>query len=385
MTNNPIYFDNAATGFPKPPAVIREALRAFTDYGGNPGRSGHILSVSASREIYKCREEICSFLNFNNPERVVFTQNTTQALNIAIKGLIKPGSHILLSNLEHNSVIRPVHALASDDSLMICYSTFDAASEDDSVIVKNFMKGIRCNTRMAVITAASNICGHLLPIKQISEICRSKGISLILDAAQACGEIEIDLFEINPDAICCAGHKGLYGPPGTGFAVFSKEAEPVSIIQGGNGTMSEMPEMLGELPERLEAGTLNTVGICGLAAGIKNIKCIGINEISEKTRHLREYITDGLYEIGAYVYGDYKVKTPIVLFNIPGKSSSDVAAFLDEKGICTRSGLHCAPTAHRALATGDSGAVRVSLGFQNTKQEASRFLSVIKEYVFSEK
>ena len=385
MSNKPIYFDNAATSFPKPPIVIMETVRAFTDYGGNPGRSGHFLSVSASREIYKCREEICSFMNFDSPERVVFTQNTTQALNFAIKGLIKPDSHILISNLEHNSVIRPVHALSSDESLKICYSTFDAASEDDSVIVKNFTKEIRCNTRMAVITAASNICGHLLPMKQISEICRGKGISLVIDAAQACGEIGIDLSEINPTAICCAGHKGLYGPPGTGFAVFSKEAEPVSIIQGGNGTMSEMPEMLGELPEMLEAGTLNTVGICGLMAGIKHIKCLGINEISEKTHLLRKYITDGLYELGAYVYGDYKVKTPIILFNIPGKSSSEVASFLDENGICTRSGLHCAPTAHKALATGDSGAVRVSLGFQNTKQEASRFLSVMKEYVFSEK
>lgn len=385
MTDKAIYFDNAATGFPKPPTVIREAMRAFTDYGGNPGRSGHILSVSASREIYKCREEICSLLNFDSPERVVFTQNTTQALNFAIKGLVKSESHILISNLEHNSVIRPVHALANDERLDICYSSFDASSEDDSVIVKNFIKGIRCNTRMAVVTAASNICGHILPIKQISEICRSRGITIIIDAAQACGEVDIDLSEIKPDAICCAGHKGLYGPPGTGFAVFSKETEPLSIIQGGNGTMSEIPEMLGDLPERLEAGTMNTVGICGLMAGIRHIKCLGINEISEKTRYLREYITDGLSEIGAIVYGDYKVKTPIILFNIPGKTSSEVASYLDEKGIYTRSGLHCAPTAHRALATGDSGAVRVSLGFQNTKQEAYRFLSYMKEYVLSEK
>ena len=208
MTNKPIYFDNAATGFPKPLTVIRETVRAFTDYGGNPGRSGHVLSVSASREIYKCREEICSLLHFDSPERIIFTQNTTQALNYAIKGLVKQDSHILISNLEHNSVIRPIHAISSQGRMSVCYSFFDATSEDDSVIIKNFISAIRYNTKMAVITAASNICGHILPIKKISEICRSRGILFIVDAAQACGEIEIDMSEIEPDVICCAGHKG---------------------------------------------------------------------------------------------------------------------------------------------------------------------------------
>ncbi len=380
MTEKLIYFDNAATGYPKPECVLNGTIRAFSKYGGNPGRSGHFLSTAASKAIYNCREEICKLLNFKNPERVVFTPNATYALNMAIKGLAQKDSHILISNFEHNSVIRPIYALAQNSDMRISYSMFDASHISENVVLANFKKSIKNNTKLAVVTAASNICGKILPIGEISKICNEKNIILIVDASQACGEIEIDFEKTGADVICSAGHKGLYGPTGTGFAVFSKNVEPKAITEGGNGLLSSLPTMGEELPEKLEAGTLNTFGICGLSEAIRFILAQNIGTIYEKNRELQRYITEGLLNIGAKVYGNYNNKTPIILFNIPGADSTRVSAFLDEKSICTRSGLHCAPTAHAALHTGESGAVRVSLGYANTFREADKFLSAISKF-----
>ncbi len=380
MKNNLIYFDHAATGYPKPEAVLRRTLSAFSECGGNPGRSGHSLSVAASKAIYECREKVCELLGYDKPERVVFTPNATYALNMAIKGLASKNSHILISNFEHNSVIRPVHALSENTDLRIKYSMFDALCENDDCVISSFINSIRPDTRLAVVTAASNVCGKVMPIEKISEICKKRRIKLIIDAAQGCGEFEIDMKKLGADAICSAGHKALYGPTGTGFAVFSEDAEPKSIIEGGNGILSKEPHMGSVMPERLEAGTLNTFGICGLSEGIKYIKELGINEIHEKTLGLCDYITDGLLDIGAHVYGNYKNKTPIILFNMPGIDCTEVSRYLDENGICTRSGFHCAPTAHKALGTEDIGGVRVSLGYSNTRSEASRFLCVLSRF-----
>lgn len=381
MTEKLIYFDNAATGYPKPECVLNGTIRAFSKYGGNPGRSGHFLSTAASKAIYNCREEICNLLNFKNPERVVFTPNATYALNMAIKGLAQKDSHILISNFEHNSVIRPIYALAHNPDMHISYSMFDASHISEKTVLTNFKKSIKSNTKLAIITVASNICGKILPLEEISKICKEKNIILIADASQACGEIEIDFEKTGADVICSAGHKGLYGPTGTGFAVFSKNVEPKAITEGGNGLLSSLPTMGDELPEKLEAGTLNTFGICGLSEAIRFIRAQNINSIYEKNRELQRYITDGLLNIGAKIYGNYNHKTPIILFNIPDADSTQVSAFLDEKNICTRSGLHCAPTAHTALRTGESGAVRVSLGYANTFREADKFLSAISKFV----
>ncbi len=377
MNNNIIYFDNAATGYPKPYRVKKAVYHAFDEYGGNPGRSGHILSTEASKAVYGCREEVCELLNFNYPERVVFTLNATHALNIAIKGLAEKGSHIIISNLEHNSVYRPVYSLCSKAENEMTFSIFDATGKSDDSVLSKFESAIRDNTKLAVITAASNICGKILPIRKIADVCRKRDIKLIIDASQAIGVIDIDIDNIKPDVLCSAGHKGLYGPSGTGFAVFSPDISPETIIQGGNGIVSELPDMGNILPEMLEAGTVNTVGICGLKDGIRFIRETGIQNIEANCLEIDRYISENLAGIGAQVYSNFINKTPITLFNIPGITAEKVTELLDEKRICTRGGIHCSPLAHKALFTGPYGAVRASYGYANTMQEAKKFVSVI--------
>jgi len=381
MSGKLIYFDNAATGYPKPECVRKAAYRAFEECGGNPGRSGHILSVNAAKAVFECRESICKLLNFNHPERIVFAGNATLALNIAIKGLSKRRSHIIISNLEHNSVYRPVYSLSHDIMNDITYSVFDATPLCDEAVLDNFRKAIRHNTKMAVITAASNICGKILPIKEIVGICREKGIIPIIDASQACGEIRIDYEQLKPCVICSAGHKGLYGPTGTGFVLFAPEFDPIPVIHGGNGLASEMPVMGNELPEMLEAGTLNTFGICGLRAGVDHVIELDPACIFDHCAKIERSISMGLAELGADLYSEFSHKTPIVLFNIPGIPAEAVSAHLDERLICTRSGIHCAPLAHHALDTGSNGAVRVSIGFNNTLSESLRFLDEMKKLI----
>ena len=375
-----LYFDHAATSYPKPNCVLQAMMRALKERGGNPGRSSHGLSLAAAEGIFDCREEICSLFSYAKPERVIFTQNTTYALNLAIQGLAKPNSHIVLSNLEHNSVIRPVYALAMDPNKKISFSYFDAQDADDDQVVEHFEHALRENTAMAVVTLASNICGRILPIKRIGEICEERGILLIGDAAQAAGIIPIHFAEMHFDALCLAGHKGLYGPQGTGALLLSDRATPHSIIQGGNGVASLQPEMSGELPEYLEAGTLNTPGICGLCAGIQYVKAIGISEIFEREQRLTRKLTDGLRAMpDVTIYGDYSVKTPVILFNKQSIPSEEAAQALSDQGICVRSGFHCAPKAHEALKTGPDGAVRASLGIENTDDEIEIFLNAVSK------
>lgn len=372
-----IYLDHAATGWPKPPAVYRAIEKAIAERGGNPGRSGHVLSLRASRAIYECREAVCRLLNFDSPERVVFTQNTTYALNTALKGTLSMGDHVVISNLEHNSVLRPLHALSQ--TRHITYTMFDATDDDDEQTIYCLRRALRENTRAVVITAASNVCGKLLPLRAIGAICRARGILFIVDCAQAGGVIPMDASVIGADIYCFAGHKGLYGPQGTGFMVCAnKDINPLPLAEGGNGMQSESREMGELLPERLEAGTQNTPGICGLSAGIGYVLGEGIESIFGKTLHMTRYCTDGLKNIdGVRVYGDYGVKAPVVLFNKEGIAPEQLSAALSELGICTRSGLHCAPTAHEALGTGKSGGVRVSFGHRNTKNELDRFLYAV--------
>lgn len=379
--NKLIYLDNAATGFPKPDSVKKAVIQAFDTYGGNPGRSGHELSVGASKAIFSCREKVCELLNFSYPERVVFTQNATYALNIAIKGIAEKGSHILISNLEHNSVYRPVYSLCNDPVNEMEYSLFDATAYNDDLIIKNFKKSIRHNTKLAVVTAASNVCGRILPLKELSAVCKENKIKLIIDASQLLGVVEFNFEEISPDVVCSAGHKGLYGPSGTGFAVFSEETNPNSVISGGNGIVSSIPDMGEVLPEKLEAGTLNTVGICGLEAGIKHILDVGVDYIGEKCGEIEKYITQELIGLGAILYSSFNNKTPIILFNFPKASAEHVTGFLDDSRICTRGGIHCSPLAHKALGTGEYGAVRISPGHFNTLNDAKRLISVINGFL----
>ena len=371
-----IYLDHAATSYPKPQSVLRAMEEAVQKKGGNPGRSGHVLSLRAARAVYECRENVCSLFRFNKPENVIFTQNTTYALNTAIKGVVRSGDHVVISNLEHNSVLRPLFSLSQTRG--VTYSMFDATDDEDEQTIYCFKRALRDNTRVAVVTAASNVCGKIPPIRAIGALCRAKGIILIVDCAQAGGVIPLDASVLNADFLCFAGHKGLYGPQGTGILLCCGDKIPEPLAEGGNGVQSESRGMGEMLPERLEAGTVNTPGICGLSAGIDYVKSIGVEEIFGKSLHMTRYLTDRLMTIsGVTVYGDYGVKAPVILFNMEGISSNRLSARLSDLGFCTRGGLHCAPTAHEALGSGKEGGVRVSLGYGNTKGELDRFLSAL--------
>lgn len=366
-----VYFDQAATTVHKPECV-RRAMLSSLEALGNPGRSGHDLSYKAALEIYECRKSVCRLFGCDRPERVVFTYNATYALNMAVKGLAAPHSHILISNLEHNSVIRPVYAL-SKTSAEITYTVFDATGSDNDTVY-DFVSKIRPNTRMAVVTFASNVCGKILPIARLADVCRKRGILLICDASQAAGCVPINVGALGIDVLCFAGHKSLYGPQGVGGALFYSDCEPTPILEGGNGVHSADKGMSGSLPERLEAGTLGTPAVCGLNAGIGYVTKIGIGEIFERNRLLIDRLTEALLSVsGVTVYGLCEHRTPTLVFNKQGIPSEEMAERLNESGFCVRGGFHCAPLAHAALKTGEYGAVRASLAFGNTSAEIDAF------------
>ncbi len=367
-----IYLDNAATSFPKPKNVIKAVSDSLLKCG-NPGRSGHSLSLYSAKAVFDCRQAICSFFNFSHPENVVFTYNTTYALNMAIKGLAKDDGEIIISNLEHNSVYRPVFNLTKKSS-GISMSIFDALG-DDNTVINNLEKALAKKTSLCITTMCSNVTGKILPYKRIGEVCRKHGVPLIFDAAQCAGLIPIDLSTLYFSAVCFAGHKSLYGIMGTGFCIFAPDIEPESIIQGGNGTASASILQSGPLPERLESGTVGVPGIIGLREGIRHISGVGLPEICEKCAYLENKLTSGLSELpNVTVHGRCQNKVSTVIFNIDGCSSEEVAWLLSEKGICVRAGLHCAPLCHKALGTIDTGAVRVSASHFNSMQDVDMFL-----------
>ncbi len=374
-----IYFDNAATTVGKPDCVLKAMARAAESYG-NPGRSGHDLSYGAASEIYKTREAVCHLFGYDKPENVVFTANATYALNMAIKGYVNKGSHIIISNLEHNSVIRPVHALSENEDLNVSYSVFDALGSESDLLY-DFASKIRPETNIAVVTLASNVCGRILPIAKLSKICHENEILLICDASQGAGCVPINVKALGIDVLCFAGHKSLYGPQGVGGVIFCCDRVPRAVIEGGNGVNSADKNMSGPLPELLEAGTLNTPGICGLGAGIHYISRIGINEIYERNNYLIDKLTDDLYnmeDITVYSVPGY-ARTPTVLFNKKDFGAEELAEELNNSRICVRGGFHCAPLAHAAFQTGEYGAVRASLSFTNTLSEIETFSGVLSK------
>lgn len=372
-----VYFDSAATSYPKPQNVIRAVNECFVTSGGNPGRSSHVLALSAARSVFSCREAISELISFEYPENVVFTYNTTYALNMAIKGLFRKNSRILVSNLEHNSVLRPVHALSKIKENFVEYDVFDALGSDEEVIA-SFKSKLFENTGLAVVTMASNVCGKILPVAEISKLCRENGTRLIVDCAQSAGCVPFTFDEVGADALCMPAHKGLYGIQGCGFCVFSKDVLPECIIEGGSGVNSKELLPYEYLPERLEAGTVGTPAICALKAGIEYVREVGIEEIFERNRFLADYLSEGLRNIGGVtVYGECENRTACVLFGRGGVPSEECAQRLSDVGICVRGGLHCAPLAHKAFGTENSGAVRVSMSHKNTKREIDRLLSEV--------
>ena len=361
-----IYLDNAATTFPKPESVYRAATAQARLYGGNPGRSGHRLSMEAAKTVYRCRESIASLFG-GEPEGVVFTQNATYALNMAITALYTEGTTAVISGIEHNAVLRPIAFLTNGR-----YRVVDPRG-DKEAIVRAFDAAIDKTVGLVVLNHASNLCSLTLPVKEIVALCRKRGVPTVLDLSQSAGRLPFSLADCPADAVCAPGHKGLYGLQGCGFALFFKDyIEDASrlnlFVSGGNGVNSKELYMPSFLPERMEAGTLPTPAIASLATGIEEVKRIGIAAIAEKEAYLGKCLREALGNLADIrLYGDGNGGT--VLFNRIGVSSEKMTADLDREGIAVRGGFHCCPLGHRFLGTEDHGAVRASFSYFNSKND----------------
>ena len=376
-----IYLDNAATSFPKPSSVSREMVRCMQKYCGNPGRGSHALSLAAAEKVYECRAELAALMNAGNAENVVFTLNATMALNMAIKGLIRDGDHVLISDMEHNAVLRPVHRLAADGR--ITYDVFPTYPTDPSrspaEICAAIRQRIRPNTRLLVCAHASNICSAALPLDAIGALCHEHGILFVVDASQSAGHLPIDVGQMQIDALCLPGHKGLFGPPGTGALLLGDGIRPDTLLEGGSGYNSRDPFMPDDAPERYEAGTLPTAALAGLCEGIREIRRQGVATIREHERILVSLLKERLLECDRITLYASHHSGGILLFNVDGIPADGVGQLLNERGFCVRSGLHCAPLAHATLLTPPSGAVRVSPALFNTAAQINAFADCVSE------
>ena len=374
-----IYLDNAATTFPKPEAVYNAMMDCMKNYCANPGRAGHKLAMKAAREIYDARENIAKLLNVDNPMDIVFTNNATDSLNLAIKGVVNEGDHIITTSMEHNSVIRPIKALEKigvENTIVQC-------DEQGFLNIDDLEKAIKSNTKLIVTTHASNVCGTLIDIKSISEIARNHNILYLIDASQTLGVYNIDLKGIKADMLAAPGHKGLLGPQGTGI-LYIREGLSLDILkEGGTGSRSEDLFQPDLVPDKYESGTHNTPGIVGLNEGVKFIFKEGIDKIKEHEEELCKYMLERLEEIpNIKIYGlkDAKKRASVISINIGNMDSGEITFLLDsEYDIATRSGIHCAPLAHKTLGTLEQGAVRFSIGYFNTKEEIDKSIDALKE------
>lgn len=374
-----IYFDNAATTWPKPHAVREAMRRAMTIYGANPGRSGYSMGMATSEAVYRCREAAAEFFHMNNPANVVFVQNCTLALNIVLKGVLRHGGRVIVSDLEHNAVMRPLHAISP---FMPVYDSAKVTPGDTQATVEAFRRCIKPGTRAICCLHASNVFGVRLPIRELGELAHQHGLLFIVDGAQTAGVLPIDMQRDNIDFLCVPGHKSLYGPMGIGMLLCNTDVLLPSLYEGGTGSRSAELDQPDELPDRLESGTPNVVGICGLNAGMNFVKEKGIEEIAgeENERMARVYrYLEGHRGIELYTPSpDLSYAAPIVAMNITGRISEDTAQALSRSGIAVRAGLHCAPSAHRRFNTINTGVVRLSPSVFTTEQDVDRFCRAIR-------
>jgi len=379
--NAMIYLDNAATSWPKPPCVVEAMVRFLDETGANPGRSGHRLSVEAGRIIYDAREAITELFNAPDPLRVVFGHNVTDALNLALRGLLRPGDHVVTSSMEHNSVMRPLRALEQQGVEV----TVVACSPEGVLDPDDVAAAIRSDTVMIALNHASNVTGTLLPVPDVGRIARERNVLLLVDAAQTGGAYPIDVQADGIDLLGFTGHKSLYGPTGTGGLIIGDRAdvdrlEP--LRRGGTGSRSEKEEQPEFLPDLCESGTPNVVGLAGLAAGVRWVMDRGVDAIRDHEMKLTQRLIAGLTDVpGVSVYGrrDLSGRTAVVSFNISGVEPSDIGLRLDEEhGVMCRVGLHCAPAAHRTTGTFPDGTVRFGLGVFNTADDVDVALAAIK-------
>ncbi len=371
MQKGGIYLDNGATSFPKPKCVINSVSECLKQYCANPSRSTHSLAMIASEKVYLAREALANFLNFDSPEQVVFTLNATYALNIAIKRSLKEGSHCLISDLEHNSVLRPIHKLANEGK--ISYSIFNS----DGDIRSNIISEITDKTAAIVCTLSSNVTGRRIPLEMLSDIRKKYKIKLIVDASQEIGHTIIDLKKTPVDVLCAPAHKALFGISGLGFAVFCDKELRESFIEGGSGFDSKNPDMPTLYPEIFEAGTLPLPAICALRSGIDFLNSYGIDNVQRKIEALTDGVYDVLCEVGCEEI--FKGGNGIISFSLKNIPSSIISSELNTKGIYIRSGLHCAPLVHKKLNTDKFGLARISLSIFNKPSAKDKLYSALRE------
>jgi cysteine desulfurase family protein len=376
------YLDNAATSWPKPPEVLKAIAYVLEQAGGNPGRSGHRLSIAAARVVYDTREDIAQLVNCPDPLRVIFTENATQALNLGIYGLLKKGDRVVTSSMEHNSVMRPLRDLEQKDVKL----TVVPCASDGTLNLKEFAKAVTPGTRLVAIVHASNVTGTIMPIADVAKIAHRAGALFMVDAAQSAGVLPIDIQAMGIDLLAFTGHKGPLGPTGIGALVIGKNVDTRQIApltRGGTGSQSEKQEQPEFLPDKFESGTPNVIGIAGLGAGIKFVLKKGIASIWEHEKALIQTLREGLANIkGITVYGSSNPdeSVGIISFTIKSKTVSEIGQRLDEEyGILTRVGLHCAPAAHQTIGTFPEGTVRLAPGVFTTMDEIQQTLKAIKK------
>jgi len=377
---DPLYFDNAATSWPKPEATSAAMEKFLRESGGSPGRSGHRLSIAAGRTVLEAREAMAALIGADDPLRIVFTKNATEALNIALRGFLRPGDHVITSSMEHNSVMRPLRQLEADGVALSVLPCSGRGELDPGTI----QPAIQSRTRMMVLTHASNVTGTILPIAEAARIAHDHGIAVCIDAAQTAGALPIHVKEQGIDLLAFTGHKSLFGPPGTGglYIASGLEEQLRPLMAGGTGSRSEFEDQPAFLPDKFEAGTPNSVGLAGLGAGVSWLLARGVETVRSHETALTARFIEGLREIpGITLYGpeDPSLKTAVVSFNIAGLEPSEAALALDERfDILSRPGLHCAPAAHRTIGTFPRGTVRFGFGPFNTPDQIDRALEALR-------
>lgn len=378
-----LYFDQAATSRPKPEAVIEAMVRYQREVCASPGRSGHSLSIEAGRIVLAAREALAELLGVRDPLRICLTNNATEALNIVIRGLLRPGDHVVTTSLEHNSVMRPLRAREKEGVRL----TVVPCSKEGLLDPQDVRRAIRPETRLLIVTHASNVTGTILPVAELGAMARALGIPFCVDAAQSAGILPIDVEKLGIDLLAFTGHKSLFGPQGTGglYVGPGLEREIPPLMAGGTGSRSEFEEHPDFLPDRFEAGTPNTVGIAGLAAGVRFVLEEGVARIRDHEMRLAGRFCQGAAAIkGITLLGpaDADKRIGVVSLRIDDLSPSEAALRLDERfGILCRPGLHCAPAAHRTIGTFPEGTLRFSFGYFNTEAEIDAALEALEAIV----
>lgn len=376
-----IYLDNSATTFPKPASVYKAVNSAMQGFGANPGRSGHKMSIKSAEEVFKCREAVARFYNIKQLENIAFTQNCTYALNTVIKGYLKDDDNVVVSELEHNSVLRPLQVM---NSTGITYTPVEVVHGDFNATIDNFRKAINEKTRLFVITHASNVTGTILPIARITALAHQYNIKVLVDTAQSSGVLPIDVEDMNIDFLASAGHKGLFGAMGTGILYIREPDDIPPLVCGGTGSSSIEIMQPTVVPDKYESGTCNMPAICGLRKGIEFVERTTVNRIFNHEFSLLMQLYNGLSRIKAVkLYTpkpEKEYQAPLLSFNIGDMHSEQVASILSEKyNIAVRAGIHCAPLAHKRLGTENQGTVRVSLSYFNKPSDINALVNAVRK------